>query len=197
MNEIRAGGSMLVLFHRVAAGTAAVVMAAGLSACVPARHTGNDPQPAATGPVSSPVSPPLPQTTEPAPGDGSLPDVCQILTAQDVGAVLQTDITTAKPSTEQGENTCDYDNSAGTHGVSVGISATTASDFDSDAQGYPQVSDVGDAAFDDAVLLYVRDGDLKISVNAGGGDTTRIALARKLIDKLAAITQTPSEIPSS
>lgn len=187
---------MSILSYRMAVGAAAILVAAGLTACNRDGTSGT--KPPATAPVAA-SGVPGPRNTPPAEkADGSLPDMCQVLSKEDVSAVLQSEFTSAKPSIEVGENTCDYNNANGDDGVTVGISATTLAAFDSDAQGYPPVAGVGDGAFDDAVLLYVRDGDYKVSVSAGGGDTVRIALAQKVITKLpSSTTPTSNEVPSS
>lgn len=136
-------------------------------------------------PTSQAAARPTPTKTA-----SSIPDdVCALLTKEEAGALLQEKIDTVRAENSATEKSCFYDE----NDLNIVLSPTTTADFESEAEHSTEpVSGVGDAAYAGGTALFVLHGSTRITITSAGGTERRVAIARKVITRLDAGSDSPS-----
>jgi hypothetical protein len=130
--------------------------------------------------------PSAPATAAPSPST-ALPDLCNLITDQEIGAIANSKIDKHAVSTDQ-ETVAKHGTgcvwSAGDQQVlTLDVYAQSRSDFDEDASAYPKADGVGEAAYTAGTILYAFSDGLNISC-IGPGEDVRAAAIKKAIEKL-------------
>jgi hypothetical protein len=106
------------------------------------------------------------------PAGVKVPDPCVLITKDDASKVIgETDSSAIAPGGQPGQRSCGYSSSASGKLISVAVWPTDQAAFDklkAAAGTTKDVPGVGDSAFSAASALYVRKGQLAVSVYVAG-----------------------------
>jgi hypothetical protein len=152
----------------VVAGLALTGMLA-LAACGPLGKDDPSPTPAASD--TAQATPAGAAPSESAASDGTLPDVCKLLSATDVNTLTGREVRQTDKDAGPSESTryCQWQLSEGV--LAVFLSPTSESDFSVRSESGQDYSGVGDEAYTDSGHLYVRSDKLQIDVYATGAES--------------------------
>ena len=154
---------------RVRLGAAVVLMLCVLTGC---SHSTTDNQASSVPATTQPPGQEARNGATGGPANVKVPDPCVLITKEDAAKVIGTaDSSAIAPGGQPGQRSCGYASSASGKLVTVAVWPTDQAAFDKLKAAAGKVTDVpgvGDSAFAATGALYVRKGQLAVSVYVAG-----------------------------